>query len=156
MYNYCSWAPDSKTFVSGSRDGALKLWQLKFPLISDTSVEATTSLPTSLANLVTITPFANSAAVTAMEFHPRLWLLLVGSGDGDMHIFTIDSTTLQLNVAWKVSPDFAHAKSVSCLQWRPTDLASVVAGSDNLRLCWASASEDHTVRIHEISYSPSS
>jgi len=151
-----SWAPDSKTFVSGSRDGALKLWQLKFPSSSDTAAEPSTSLPTSLENIATITPFANSAAVTALSFHPRLWLLLVGSGDGEMHIFTLHPATMALNVTWKVASEYAHAKSVSCLQWRPTDYLPAASEGECQRLCWASASEDYTVRIHEIRYSPTS
>lgn len=166
-----SWTADSTCLITGSRDGAVKLWYLENLVASSEAVA-----PTGLINVHTFSPFASSSnpAVTALDvyhYQPTssssgsgdqngndVWLVL-GSGGGDMevhrlHVIASGSPNGAPSVQHQervlaVDAFHTHASAVRRVQWRRPS-----APIDNIEqskdMVWASCGEDHTVRIHRL------
>ena len=162
---------DGVTLASGSRDGALSLWRLYTTQASATEsaaaaasadTSAAETIPTALENIATITPFATAAStagVTALAFHPAQWLLLAGSAVGEMLLYQLQQQK-ELQVLYRVQPSHGgHSMTVTCLQWKPEERrgqGEVQSEESDSVVCWASAGEDHTVRIHQVAIHSSS
>lgn len=159
---YCSWTADSRFLLTGSRDGALKIWTVVLDA-------ATQTVPVDLRCVYAFNPFAKYTAnpsVTALDVYPCPSplltstddiLVVVGSGGGEMQVVRLRvteaavgtaSTTeakVTVDVLCEVPHEQAHSATVRKVMWRrPT------VDDASSPLVWASGSEDHTVRIHQL------
>jgi elongator complex protein 2 len=161
-----SWTADSKYLLTGSRDGALKIWQV----ILD---EQTQSSPVDLHCIYTCTPFAHFPAnpsVTAIDVYQHnaqteakedriaqatngAIVVVLGSGAGEIRVVRLqipstpaNTQNVLMTVLCEVPVCHTHTSSVRKVMWRRPDLEARAKGS----MVWASCSEDHTVRIHRI------
>lgn len=158
-----SWTADSRFLLTGSRDGALKIWTV----VLDAATQTT---PVDLRCVYSFAPFAKFTAnpsVTALDVYQYPsslvtstddFLVVVGSGAGEMQVLRLRVTnaavgtasttdaTVTVDVLCEVPSEQAHSATVRKVMWRrPTTDAS-----DSSPLVWASCSEDHTVRIHQL------
>lgn len=178
FFFFCSWTADSRFLLTGSRDGALKIWTVVLDA-------ATQTVPVDLRCVYSFTPFARFTAnpsVTALDVYqypsPSLLtsaddiLVVVGSGAGEMQVLRLRVTdaavgtasnteaTVTVDVLCEVPHEQAHSATVRKVMWRrPIADASSDASSSNASsnassssppLVWASCSEDHTARIHQL------
>lgn len=129
----CSWSPDSKYFVTGSRDGKVIIWNLDQILGNQL-----------FGNILDL----KKESITAVDIAPKKtvngeYLVAVGFETGKISVYC------WLN-KWRevlsLSNEDAHHKTVKKLAFRPlNDLME-----DDV-LCLASCGSDHIVRIYQIS-----
>ena len=142
----CSWAADSRHFVTGSRDKSVKVWGLN-ERAEGVRCLATMSLDSAVMAVdwaPTITPTLAPASTAAC---PRP-VLAVGCEDGNISLWTaasVDAPTWSPLVS--VSGVTAHALPVTRLRWRPPAAAMA---EEEVVMQLASSGEDHTVRVWDV------
>lgn len=145
--------------LTGSRDGALKIWQV----VLDADTQST---PVDLRCIYTFSPFSHCASnpsVTAIDVYQYFLgdadeiTVVIGSGAGEMRVLRLkipptsiaDGSTVQdvqISVLCEVPSEHTHTASVRKVMWRRPDGKA----EENNFMVWASCSEDHTVRIHKL------
>ena len=147
--HFCPWQPTC--FVSGSRDGCIKVWQLHSSSEDDHDNKTTAAVLHSFAPKFSL--HGKPDAVTALSLRPTPYqsgvaLLAVGLESGNLEVWTIP--TLAAADAGAAVPmcltsnQDGHRATITKLAWKPQRDAS---SSTELL---ASSSMDHGVRIWRI------
>ncbi|KAL7625654.1 Elongator subunit elp2 [Parahypoxylon ruwenzoriense] len=130
-----AWAPstDSLVFATAGRDKQVKVWRQAPADSADPTVSCVTTIPE-------IHP------VTAIDFLPRstgngTLVLVVGTEIGNISIYSIDGTSLNVTSTLQLIPELCLAKAVLQLSWRPRQTGSELA----------IAGEDGSLRIYSFS-----
>eukprot|EP00977_Amphora_coffeiformis_P019205 scaffold7012_cov157-Amphora_coffeaeformis.AAC.13 len=145
--HFCPWQPNC--FVSSSRDGCIKLWQLQSSDENDDESKTTATVLHSFAPNFTL--HGKPDSVTALSLRPTPYqtgvaLLAVGLESGHLELWTIPTTT-ESDAApptCLMSNRHGHRATITKLAWKPQRDASSSAE------LLASSSMDHGVRIWKI------
>lgn len=130
----CSWSHDDTLFVTGSRDKTIKIWQ-KTENGSDSK----------LFREIINREFYES--VTSVNIIPHIfnhsYVLIIGLENGNIEFYSLKLNEAKLTKIALLHPFLVHGFTV-------TRIKSVIDINDGL-VRFASCSEDHSVRIFEIS-----
>lgn len=129
----CTWSPCSRYFATGSRDRAVKIWEVFEATESNFQVRLITALP------------LFKCSVTALAWAPLTKLgniLAIGKEDGSLEFWKEEEKKFSFYT--KVDTFLCHAATIHRLCWK-----EVPTERDNLEILQlASAGADHTVRIY--------
>lgn len=131
-----SYSPNGKTFISGSGDTSIKIWNAD-------------------GNLIKQIENAHNGPVNTINFSPDGKTFISGSNDNSIKIWTADGTLIK-------QIDNAHNSAIRSVRYSP-DGNSFVSGSDDYSIkIWSSdgnlktfIKDAHTSSINSINYSPS-
>ena len=130
----CSWSHDDAIFVTGSRDKTIKVWQ------------RTDNEDNKLFKEVLVKEFNES--VTSVKIIPHkftdCYALVVGLENGNIEFYSINLLLNKITLIGKVHNFLVHGLSV-------TRIKSIIVNKEIVRI--ATCSEDHSVRIFEITLS---
>ncbi|CAB3366427.1 Hypothetical predicted protein [Cloeon dipterum] len=127
----CSWSPDSKFFVTGSREGKVVVWE----------VGAEFQVLGAHLNL--------DQAVTAVDFwhHRTGYIIAVGCENGIVHLYNWKSVDENWTLLYSFDQRIAHHKAIRRLAFRPTE-----DSAHDVCLVLASCSSDCSVKLFKICF----
>ncbi|KAJ2962988.1 hypothetical protein NQZ79_g1991 [Umbelopsis isabellina] len=131
----CSWSHDDTLFATASRDKTIKVWQNA----ADKNA------------WVCVSTIKCAAAVTAVDFAPCLfndkYVLAAGLEDGQIQLLeSQQGSTGEWQMATVLDKDLCHIGVVNAIAW-----ANQILETPN-SLQFASAGDDHAVRIFQVDY----